>query len=299
MDQQVNNQYSNGRKVTDRDLEQKILSRSSGFQVRSGKSAEEALLLLKRRIKEENIKPGVSIAIMRTLLFKISSVAAACLILFGLGFLMFRGNNNEVVAFRGSHINYNLPDGSKVTINADSRIAFNKREFTKNRSLILEGEAFFNVEKGTAFLITTNNADIKVLGTSFNVFSRDDVFKVTCISGKISVSDENQTVEISAGESASRNGKDLIFYRDKNANYSTGWIDGEFYFENAPLKVIFKEMERQFNVKFVEGEIDEKYFTGSFTNNDLKDALEIVCIPMGLKYELGDNGKIHIREKTQ
>jgi transmembrane sensor len=299
MDHIVNNRYSNGRKFKDLDPEQKILSRSAGFRVQSGKSAEEALSLLKHRIWSENFTAGSSDSLMRGLIIKISSIAAACLLVLGLGYMALRGRSNQVVADKGSHIDYSLPDGSKVIINADSKIVFNKKDFNRKRTLILEGEAFFNVEKGTPFIISTKNADIKVLGTSFNVYSRDDLFKVTCLTGKISVSDKNDSVEIMPGESASLDGKELIFYKDKNANTSAGWIDGEFYFENSPLSVIFKEMERQFNVKFVTGEIESKYFTGSFTNNDLKNALEIVCIPMGLKYEIGKNGRIQIREKTQ
>jgi transmembrane sensor len=299
MDHVVNNRYSNDRKFKDLDPEQKILSRSARFSVQSDKSAEEALSLLKNRIFSENLTPVASHSIMRSLIIKISSIAAVCIIILGLGYMVLNGRSEEVVADKGSHIDYRLPDGSQVTINADSRITFNKREFSKNRNLVLEGEAFFNVEKGKPFLISTQYADIKVLGTSFNVYSRDDLFKVTCITGRISVSDKDQTVEITAGESVALNGNELQFYEDKSASTSTRWIKGEFYFENSPLNLIFKEMERQFNVKFVTGEIDEKFFTGSFTNNDLKNALEIVCIPMGLKYEIGNNGKIQIREKTQ
>jgi transmembrane sensor len=299
MRQVENNRYSNGKNFRDMDLEDKVLSRSASFGIPPGKSKEEVLLSLKSRLTEGNISIKRSGTITRSLTFRIGSVAAASLLLVGIGFLLFRSNNNKVVADRGTHIYYRLPDGSHVTINADSRIIFNKREFTKNRRLILEGEAFFDVEKGSPFLISTENADIKVLGTSFNVYSRENLFKVSCISGKISVSAENQSVEVIPGESAALTGLNIVSYHDKNLSSSTSWIKGEFYFENSPLNLIFKEMERQFNIKFVATEMKEKYFTGSFTNIDLENALEIVCIPMGLKYEIGNNGKIFIREKTQ
>ena len=299
MNQVVNNQYSNGKEFRDMGLEQKILKRSGSFRVPAGKSREEAFLLLKSRISDTKKSDRKSGTIIRNITLQIASAAAAVLFLSGIWFLVIRNHNEKVVAERGTHIDYRLPDGSKVTLNADSKIVYNKREFTGNRIMELEGEAFFEVEKGYAFLISTKHANIKVLGTSFNVYSRDDLFKVSCLSGKIRIYTENQSVEIIPGESAAMTGKNLISYSDKNLNSSAGWIKGEFYFENSPLNLIFKEIERQFNVKFAVTKMEEKYFTGSFTNNDLKNALEIVCIPMGLKYEIGNNGKIFITETTQ
>jgi transmembrane sensor len=300
MHQDVNNRYSNGRDFRDPDQVQKILDRSANLRVPEGISKEQAFLFLKSRIAEEDDKTlRPSGAVIRRMLLRISSLAAVCLLLFGTWLLFYRSHNNKVVAGRGTHIDYRLPDGTRVTINAGSKIVFNKREFTENRDVVLDGEAFFDVVKGNSFQIKTKHGDIKVLGTSFNVYSRDDLFKVSCISGRISVSCENQLVEITPGQTATIAGKDLLSYQDNNVSSSTSWIKGEYYFENSPLDLIFSEMERQFNVKFVATNIKEKHFTGSFTNKDLGNALEIVCIPMGLKYEIGKNGKIFIKEKNQ
>ena len=73
--------------------------------------------------------------------------------------------------------------------------------------------------------------------------------------------------------------------------------NGEFTFEDAPLNSVFMEIERQFNVKFASLKFSNKYFTGGFTNKNLVEALDIVCIPMGLTYEIGSNSKIIVREK--
>jgi transmembrane sensor len=282
------------------DLEQKILSRTAHFRVPSGKSAEEALTAFKSAAGDMSRKSAV-VYINRTrrLIFRSSAVAAAGLILFGFWALFLHIPETKVVAEKGTHLDLSLPDGSHVTINADSKIAYNKKGFTAKRELILDGEAFFDVTRGNSFIISTSNASIKVLGTSFNVYSRGDNFRVSCVTGRIAVSSGNKSVEITPGQSAALSGKELFSYQDKNLVSSTGWIKGEFYFENSPLKVIFSEIERQFNVKFAVGEMKEKYFTGSFTNKDLKNTLEIVCIPMGLIYEVGDNGKIFITEEMQ
>jgi len=300
MSQDVNNRYSNGRDLGETDLEHKILNRSATFMIPPGKSEREAFVLLKSRIAEKSSKlPEPREAVIKGISFRISAVAAACLLFFGIWFLLFRSHNTDVVADKGTHIDYRLPDGTQVNINAGSKIVYARHDFLKNRNVVLQGEAFFEVVKGNTFHISTANGEIKVLGTSFNVYSREDLFKVSCISGRVWVSSENQSVEIGPGESATLRNDDLISYLDNNLSSTTGWIKGEFYYENSPLNLIFNEMERQFNIKFVNAKMIEKYFTGSFTNNDLGNALDIVCIPMGLKYEIGNNGKIFITEKTQ
>ena len=71
-----------------------------------------------------------------------------------------------------------LPDGSTVNLNGNSKTSYNTVAWYFNRSVSLSGEAFFSVKKGSQFSVNTNNGVIKVLGTSFNVFSRDKDFLV-------------------------------------------------------------------------------------------------------------------------
>lgn len=61
---------------------------------------------------------------------------------------------------------------------------------------------------------------------------------------------------------------------------------------------MFDEIERQFNVKFATRERENRFFTGSFTNKDLEEALETVCIVMRLNYEIGENEKISISNRN-
>jgi len=182
-------------------------------------------------------------------------------------------------------------------MNSESSLTFKKSRFAGQRVLAFKGEGFFNVKKGGSFIITTPNGEVKVLGTSFNVFSRDDLFKVTCSTGKVMVATDNQSVIIEPGESAELINGTLKSFRDERIQYITGWINGEFYFENTPLNLVFNEISRQFNVRFIGKERKNEYFTGSFTNKDLKTALEIVCIPMNLEYEIDRKGEISISNR--
>jgi ferric-dicitrate binding protein FerR (iron transport regulator) len=297
MTQNIHNQNRGKKLNNSSDLEQKILRHASSLNVPGGLSKEEALKKLKTRISSGDTNLRVRKNHLKTILLY-SSVAATLLLLVGIWRIWLYNPFTEVVAARSRHIDYTLPDGSLVRINSESKISFHKKDFLSERRLKMDGEAYFEITKGSDFVISTKYADVKILGTTFNIFSRGSDFRVSCLTGKIQVSDKKSSVVIIPGESAALRDNVLFNYEDKNVRTSNSWTVGEFYFENAPLKTIFEEIERQFNVTFETQNAGNKLFTGSFSNNNLEDALQIVCIPMGLKYEIGKNNKIYITEKN-
>jgi transmembrane sensor len=297
MTERIRKQNSDNKASKKLDIEARILEHSAHLRVPSHMSREEALSVLRNKISESDYSGKQSEKRIVKPLFWYASIAAGILLLIGIWRIGFYSPLCEVVADKGAHINYMLPDGSQVILNSDSKVTFDKKNFNRKRYLTLDGEAFCNIAKGETFIISTKHADINILGTSFNVYSRDDEFKVSCLSGKILITSADKSVTIIPGESVSLSNNQLKNYQDRNINTSNSWINGEFYFENAPLNSILKEIERQFNVKFEVQRVDKKYFTGSFTNSSLVDALEIVCIPLGLKYEIGGNDKIIISER--
>jgi transmembrane sensor len=202
------------------------------------------------------------------------------------------------VAEKGQQNDFKLPDGSLVSLNADTKITFSKNRFKQKRNVEMEGEAFFNIQKGSTFTITTNLAEIKILGTSFNVYARDNQFKVSCFTGKIRVTSGEQSEIIIPNETAYIENNKLMVIKEENINSTAIWRVGEFNYENIPLNLVFNEIERQFNVTFVLPNFEGKKFTGSFSNKNLVQALDIICIPMGLTYEIGSNSKITIKGKT-
>jgi transmembrane sensor len=295
----MNNQYSNTESPDSMETERVILDHVSRLRVPAGISTVEALAALKSRIAEQERENHIPNKKDLRLVYRISSIAAGLLVLFAVWQIWFRPSVTHVVAERGTHKEYRLPDGSVVNLNADSKISFKERDFINNRHLSLKGEAFFDITKGSAFTISTSNGEIKVLGTTFNVNVRDNSFTVSCITGKILVSVRNQSVTITPGESATLTGKSLITYTDVDMSQTTKWLDGEFIFVNSSLDLVFGEMERQFNVKFTGINFKNKFFTGSFSNKDLQVALEVICIPMGLNYEIGSNGEIFVTENPE
>lgn len=283
------------------DMEQKVLRYSVRYMVPHTVTKEEALLQLKTKIAEGYRVTDDEVRTIKIRnLYWITSAAASVILLFGIWFMFIRKPITEVAVTKGEHTEYQLPDGSIVTMNADSKITFKKNSFTNDRFLNLDGEAFFTIKRGKKFTINTKFADIRILGTSFNVFAREDLFKVSCVTGKVSVTSGNQSVILTPGESVTMEKGLLIKQVEKNIKTIASWRIGEFVFDNAPLSSVFGEIERQFNVNFVvTKQMNDKYYSGSFTNKNLVNALDVVCIPMELNYEIGSNSKIFISEKKQ
>jgi ferric-dicitrate binding protein FerR (iron transport regulator) len=275
---------------------EKIMWRTGLFRVPYSLSKEQAYDRLMNRIAETECHESRQVVRMPVRL--ILTAAAAALFLVGFWFVFNHKSMENIIAEKGHQTDCRLPDGSMVSLNADSRISYRKTSFNKKRNVKMEGEAFFSIEKGTPFTITTGLADIRILGTSFNVFAREGTFKVSCFTGQLLITSRSQSLMVSPMETASIENNKLVKYHDENITASTGWRSGEFNFENAALNLVFNEIERQYNVTFVLPKIDDKFFTGNISNKNLVDALDIVCLPMGLTYEIGSNSKIFIKYKT-
>ena len=296
MNNDIKKNSLNEKEFHELDTQQKILRVSEGYEVPFTLSKEEALVRLKAKIATQPIPNSKNDNIKKIIYWFCS---AAAIVLISIGSWMFQHRNplTNVIAEKGTHKEYQLPDGSLVSINAESKMAFEKLQFNQKRYLSLEGEAFFKVQKGKAFTVHTSFANVKVLGTSFDVLARENTFKVSCVTGKVLVYSDKQSILIHPGESIILVNNELSKYIDKNIEKVSNWRQGRFYFENIALNLVFKELERQFNVNLFLPETDNKFFTGEFSNNNLADALDIVCIPMDLTYEIDNNNKITIRKK--
>ena len=154
----------------------------------------------------------------------------------------------------------------------------------------LDGEAFFKVAKGKKFTVWTDHGTVAVLGTQFNVENRKGFFEVTCYEGLVSVTHNNKESKLPAGTSfLVINGK--IVSTGTPDGSLPSWMNNESSFESIPLKYVFAELERQFNVKVSSENIDTNLlFTGSFNNTDLNMALKSISTPSQTHYKIdGDN----------
>ena len=258
---------------------------------------EEARLLLSRIRKPE--KRFSFIPYLRY----VAIVAVILSIGWG-GFRLIRSNQEKVLTYtevhvkNGEHKRVILPDGTSVTLNAGSYLRYPREFITDVRRIEMNGEAFFEVtrDEEKPFLIHTKDADVKVLGTSFNVkaFDMDEQLTVSVQTGKVQVDlpeammrllpDEQFVMDKTKGEFQKRN---------EDARLSTVWIKGGLYFNRTPIRTVVNELVRMYNrtIEFAPGAEYDDYIYGEHDNKSLEAVLKSIQYSTDIKYRI-ENDKI-------
>lgn len=195
-----------------------------------------------------------------------------------------------------STITHTLPDNSVVTLNANSSISVIEENWADNRVLSLSGEAFFEVSPGSKFTVLTDMGEISVLGTSFNVFVRESELQVSTFTGKVKVEKGGNSIFLEKGDQLSLATKEDTFTATQfNLNQVATWRTGSFHFNSTPLQKVIDELERQFAIEIeVASDISQSIYSGFFSKTDLKEALQLVFVPMGMKFEV-DGNKVNVQ----
>ena len=223
-------------------------------------------------------------------------IAASVVLFFGLFSIL----GNDIVTFEtnfGEQKTIALLDGSEVILNSKSTLTYDEDDWENNRTLNLKGEAYFKVQKGSAFTVVTDNGDVQVLGTQFNVNSVSDLLEVVCFEGKVSVHTKNEDVILLPTNSVRRiNGYAIEKWDISDVNPS--WIDGESSFKSVPLKYVISALESQYNIEINSDTIDNNLiFTGSFTHESLNTALKTVFKSLQIQYFEKEKGNIYLSVK--
>jgi ferric-dicitrate binding protein FerR (iron transport regulator) len=220
----------------------------------------------------------------------IGAVAASLALL--ISTLYFIPKDTTATSDFGEQLTITLPDDSEVILNSRSKLSYNKKKWSKNRMLTLEGEAYFKVTKGSTFTVETSEGHIAVLGTQFSVLQDKDFLLVKCFEGRVKVESHGNTVFLTRG-------KTYKYVKGNTTDEATSfdetepsWTKGESIFRSVPLKVVFKSLEKQYNITIKNNVIDgSRSFTGSFVHSNISQALEAVLLPMNLDYTFSDDKK--------
>ncbi|BAO55396.1 FecR family protein [Nonlabens marinus] len=211
-------------------------------------------------------------------------IAAVFVIAFGL-YMVF--DNDDIKTFQTNYAQVEtirLPDNSEIKLNELSRLEYNASTWDEKRELDLEGEAFFDVEKGKRFDVNTMYGTISVLGTQFNVSARDSIFSVICYEGLVQVFHDNTTTKLPAGKA----------YRVKNGVSETfdvaviqpEWLQNMKVFDQASVEEVFAALEAHYNIKITLENIDKSMlFTGAFELDNLDNALMAITQSLNLTYQ--------------
>ena len=216
------------------------------------------------------------------------SIAASFLVLFSIGISM-RLYTTEIYTLTNETSNHILPDGSKIELNAATTISYHPYWWKFNRSVNLEGEAFFKVQKGEEFNVISSNGTTQVLGTSFNIYSRNEEYQVYCKSGKVRVIDnELNEVILQPGLFAETETNKIQLKNNINPELILAWKSDMFIYKNTPLKKVFKDFETYYGIKIETNlnAISNLSYSGFFKRKTtINQALEIVCYSFDLKLD--------------
>ena len=181
----------------------------------------------------------------------------------------------EIKVPAGSRTNIVLPDGTEVSLNAGSVLRYHRGFGIRERNVTLDGEGYFKVAKNAEvpFFVKTNDVQVQVVGTVFNVRAYDDdnYVMVSLLEGRVNLSaSANSVMKLFPNEQALYNKNTGRMEKLKtNASKACDWLDGGLTFENASFADIAHRLERKFQVKIsIESErLKAEHFSGSFDSN--------------------------------
>jgi ferric-dicitrate binding protein FerR (iron transport regulator) len=179
---------------------------------------------------------------------------------------------------RGQKLTVTFQDGTKVKLNSESTLTY-PEEFSHDvREVTLVGEAYFEVAHNEQwpFVVSTEKAQIQVLGTSFNVNAQDkdsDVM-VALVDGSVRISsdmEDSSPVYLKPLEMAVIDGAHQVSVKDFDLEKVTAWKDNKIIFERASFDEVESVLARWFNVTF---HYDQKpVFTGGYTGEFIDQSL--------------------------
>ncbi|MEM6843312.1 MAG: FecR domain-containing protein [Bacteroidota bacterium] len=266
----------------------------------SKKEADQAFRQLDQRLRREGLVPTEKERFTRRYW-----IAAAILLVVLFSATLFSAwwadatpaatvSQVEKITPPGQKVRFQLPDGTKVWLNADSRFTY-PSSFAKQRVVYLSGEAFLEVahDANRPFIVRTEEATVQVLGTSFNVKAREtQPTETVVVSGKVAFSaTDNPTsgVMLQPNDKAVLNTitEEAILSTVDAGNY-TAWTNGTLIFEDQPLGEVFTELARWYGVtvKVESPIIRECRVTAKFDDLPLATVLDQLQFVVPITYQL-------------
>lgn len=163
----------------------------------------------------------------------------------------------EITVAYGEKYIVTLPDGSRVWLNAGSKLSYPEQFKRKKRQVNIEGEGFFEISKNPEcpFIVTTNHLQVEVLGTTFNVhdYINEDRASVSLETGKVKlklIGNSEYEANLTVGKTAVYNvsTRSCTIVGSKENGYNVGWTEGKLSFFNTSIDNVVKTLERKYNI---------------------------------------------------
>jgi ferric-dicitrate binding protein FerR (iron transport regulator) len=199
--------------------------------------------------------------------------------------------SNTISTPRGGRYEIVLPDGSKAWLNTASSITF-PTTFKKNeRSVSIQGEVFFEVvhDQSRPFKVSFTGGEVNVLGTSFNVrnYPDEEMSRTTLVKGSVILTNKRGSSRLIPGEQASIDKGGTINKSVANMEEVVAWKNGVFYFEDAGIQTVMKEVSRWYDVDVgFEGEPTIRRFSGKVSRDASIFEFMNILNYIGVKYRI-------------
>ena len=197
-----------------------------------------------------------------------------------------------------------LPDGSRVTLNAHSRLTYQAQTHPPVREVYLEGEAFFSVvhqgeNQPVPFVVRTRDLTVQVLGTKFNVNTRRGRTQVVLDDGRVKLKlPTDETTDMLPGELAEYQARDLQVRKETvDTKLFTVWRDHKLRFDDTPLTEVALRLEENYGVTvtFDDPQLGSKRVTGEISARELDTILVALSKLFAISIQRSDS-TIHIAE---
>lgn len=240
----------------------------------------------------------------------IRSVAACLLIISTIAGIFYFNNKShppttnlatfqQMTTGSGEMKTITLTDGTRITLNNESRLKYPVTFNGATREVFLTGEAFFEVAHNPAkpFEVHTDELDVQVLGTSFNVkaYGGDKELSVSVATGKVGVlpvGAKDKTYMLLPGEELAYSRSTGKFSQSKiDAVDISAWQKGKFIFSNETLENITRQLERYYKVTFLfnNKSVLAKQISLKVKNQSISTVMKAMSISGEFRYKIEGN----------
>lgn len=198
-------------------------------------------------------------------------------------------NTIEIVS-TGETLNETLPDGTKITLNKHSKVAYTEKLFGKTRAVKMSGEVFFDVTSipDKPFEISVKDVAIKVLGTSFNIKSNAKGTEVIVETGAVQVSRDDIVIKLKPNEKVIARVEEKGLEQRKQTDHLYDYYRSKvFKLEGTPLWRFIEVLNDVYHTQIVieNTAIANLPINTTFENDSLKTILNTICETLQLRTE--------------
>jgi ferric-dicitrate binding protein FerR (iron transport regulator) len=245
---------------------------------------------------------------LRSIIILRYAIAASLVLVLGLAFFFFyhQNTNHNLTQYTAGNIKQEkpviLPDGTKVYLNRNTNLTYDKDFNGTTRTVSLTGEAYFDVAKNPSkpFIIRTSSTEIKVVGTSFNVmaYTQSDSVLVAVQSGIVemySKADKDARLRLTVGNSgAFVKSNNSLMKHNSFDNNALAWKTNKLNFKNSDLAYVVSALEHAFgkDIQFNPASYKNCKLNANFNNQSLDVILNVIKETLGLN--ISNNGDVYV-----